>query len=586
MNIHSQNQHKVLLVDDCSATLDLLAIYLEAKFPLEIIKLNSGNSAIEYLKMNDDIDLIVSDFNMDDGNGADLFHYKVESHNHIPFILISSEPHDNERVVTSFKSELSDIEDLYYMSKPFNKKDVTSLVKKVLDHEPVQQKFYKVNMRKYMEYFCNIHDIYISAETGECVRIVEKSNHSALKLLTFYKQEVEYIYLVKADYDDFCSNVSTILSDKLSKDNLTSLERTFEEQNAIEFIKNSLEKIGIHNDISNLVEFIQEGVEKSPDELDDIIEMFDNILKFHKPDLIHNHLCNYLSYYILKETKWNSKENQIKLAYASVFQDCSLSTYEDWTKQFDLKKIQELEVTERKKILQHSNISNDILENCDFFSEDIGRIIIEHHEKPKGGGYPRNLTDELLHPLSSVFILAQALSQNILNIGNTTLALEDFFENKIREYDTYLFHESIKAIRKSLQPSMKINKKTILVVEDDINILNLISEFLDDGNFTICKAQSGKEAIDIIKNFTVDAILSDIKMDDGDGLMLLDAVHDLYDFEPVFYFLSAFINSSIERRDGVDRCFQKPYDIGQVKQFLLDDLEKEEDYYEDVKEAS
>ncbi|MCR8744525.1 response regulator [Romboutsia lituseburensis] len=57
----------------------------------------------------------------------------------------------------------------------------------------------------------------------------------------------------------------------------------------------------------------------------------------------------------------------------------------------------------------------------------------------------------------------------------------------------------------------------ILVAEDDLRILRLISDFLKRYNYNVYQATNGKEALDIFKKEKISLIILDIMMPIYDG---------------------------------------------------------------------
>lgn len=66
----------------------------------------------------------------------------------------------------------------------------------------------------------------------------------------------------------------------------------------------------------------------------------------------------------------------------------------------------------------------------------------------------------------------------------------------------------------------------ILVVDDSEDNLILMMEFLTDLGHECRLANSGKMALEIISLESIDLIISDLQMEDGDGLWLLSKLKD------------------------------------------------------------
>lgn len=62
--------------------------------------------------------------------------------------------------------------------------------------------------------------------------------------------------------------------------------------------------------------------------------------------------------------------------------------------------------------------------------------------------------------------------------------------------------------------------QTILVVEDEAANLRLISLFLEKQGYCVLQARDGLEAMDLIGQFRVDIVLSDLRMPRMDGVAL------------------------------------------------------------------
>ena len=106
-------------------------------------------------------------------------------------------------------------------------------------------------------------------------------------------------------------------------------------------------------------------------------------------------------------------------------------------------------------------------------------------------------------------------------------------------------------------------QESILVVEDDIDLRNDISEILSEAEYKVLQAGNGKEAIDISKDSIPDLVVSDIMMPNIDGYGLLDYFQNEPILENVpFIFLSAKSTENDLRfgmNKGADDYLTKPF---------------------------
>ena len=80
---------------------------------------------------------------------------------------------------------------------------------------------------------------------------------------------------------------------------------------------------------------------------------------------------------------------------------------------------------------------------------------------------------------------------------------------------------------------MKSTDTTILVVDDEITVCNILGEFLSNHGFQVVCAASGHEALDIIERQHIDMVLSDLVMPRMDGIALTRLVGEFDSTIPV-----------------------------------------------------
>ena len=107
--------------------------------------------------------------------------------------------------------------------------------------------------------------------------------------------------------------------------------------------------------------------------------------------------------------------------------------------------------------------------------------------------------------------------------------------------------------------------KTVLIVDDDRDIVTLISKSLTLEQFNVRPAHSGKEALSLLQNFIIDFVILDINMPDMDGLEVCRKIRTSHNI-PIL-FLSARnreIDKIIGLEIGADDYMTKPFSVGEL----------------------
>jgi two-component system chemotaxis response regulator CheY len=113
---------------------------------------------------------------------------------------------------------------------------------------------------------------------------------------------------------------------------------------------------------------------------------------------------------------------------------------------------------------------------------------------------------------------------------------------------------------------------SILIVDDSLDNLSLLSDFLTKRGYEISQCNSGNEALDILQNRTFDLVISDYQMPNGNGLWLLEEIQKL--ISPPKVIIMSSDNSLPEnffQSKGAQAFLQRPVDWNTLD-FLIRDL--------------
>jgi len=122
---------------------------------------------------------------------------------------------------------------------------------------------------------------------------------------------------------------------------------------------------------------------------------------------------------------------------------------------------------------------------------------------------------------------------------------------------------------------MGLNKENILLVDDDVHILELLQRHLQSLNYHTYKAISVKEAIEILKDKSIDLLITDLKMPGVDGLELVKYVSEHYPDIPKLVVTGyPSIDGALEAmKSGVMDYLTKPFTKEELKKAVTKSFE-------------
>ncbi len=106
----------------------------------------------------------------------------------------------------------------------------------------------------------------------------------------------------------------------------------------------------------------------------------------------------------------------------------------------------------------------------------------------------------------------------------------------------------------------------VLVVDDHVEMARLLADHLTDAGYTVDVATSGQEALAAVRGRVLDAVVSDLRMEQVDGFDVLAAVRAVDPTLPVLI-MTAFggVENAVEAmRRGATHYFTKPFRLDEV----------------------
>ncbi|MCD4760790.1 response regulator, partial [bacterium] len=120
-----------------------------------------------------------------------------------------------------------------------------------------------------------------------------------------------------------------------------------------------------------------------------------------------------------------------------------------------------------------------------------------------------------------------------------------------------------------------MNRHTILIVDDEQNQRDTLAGFLRKRGYEVLTAESGKRALETVRERTIDLAISDLRMPEMSGLELLAELRRLQP-EIAFILITAYgsVETAVQAmKDGATHYLTKPVDLEELELTMQDRLE-------------
>ena len=190
---------------------------MEATLPdVRVLEAQNIVGAIVQVMNNRDIDLVLSDYTLPDGNAAELYNSIIEINPDIPFMIITGFPEkvQQDPVLKIFAVD-NPANRLFI--KPLKIEDLVLAVKDFVGNVSTGE-FCKVDILRLQDVKVVIADVYLKLSENKYLKVIpEKSAVDWPRLEKYYAKGVEFLYVRQEQFDQFSKLYSTVLNIKAMK---------------------------------------------------------------------------------------------------------------------------------------------------------------------------------------------------------------------------------------------------------------------------------------------------------------------------------------------------------------------------------
>lgn len=437
--------------------LDLISFSFQTNFNFEIISFSNVFGAIEFFESGAEFSLVVIDYKIGKQVFSNMLKGVVDSKNKVPVFALGApkkaiESMDNSDLVEAIINKENLLQDLSRQVQNFFVEDTSEKPK-----EFCEVKFSVLTVFEGIE-----SDVYIQLISGRYLKIFSEGDDVREDDVKRYaKKGVHSLYLKKA----ICNWLLKSINKNIEK--IVDAIETNEEikispepprptdassTNESEDIDKRIEDVFLFDkqmerDVNEKIKKTMSCIRKVPTlakflKKVDVNRNKDNYYKVHV-----NLLCKILTA-LCHLLEWRQSSTIEKLIFVAYMHDISLAGYPHLAKLQtidDLNSISDdISDEEREMFLRHPEEISELVKKMSEAPVDADIIILQHHERSDGSGFPFGHKSSRLLPMSALFIISHDLVNYILKTPKWSMP--EFVEQSRENYSGANFNKIMRKI--------------------------------------------------------------------------------------------------------------------------------------------
>lgn len=420
---------KVLYIENDPNIRDLYQMKLEADFQAEVSEAETEEEALKLLQKDSNWQMVLIDIALLNKSGSTIYQFILDNSLNIPFIIISDRDLRDYKGLENFRKEHPGNR---LIQRPINEKVFKTVLESSLaDTNKITGNFYNPNgfntspteytpvrIRNFTRFNSLPCEVFIKLSEDKFLKLINANDIYSSEVINKYiEKKVAFLFVRSNDYQVLAdTGIRTLLElyDRKPKgEDIQKLQLM-----AIEDLHHKIAEFNVDQEV---VQLTKKTVETSID----VIKRFRNVadllskIKNHG-DYIYDHSLklSYLCIAIAKRTEWNSDNTCFKLSLAAMMHDMTLNNnHLARIESLDDPALKNFSEEEREAFLHHPSNASKLIRENKFLPSDIDFIVLEHHERPDGKGFPRGLSKNRISSLGCVFILAHQFLNIMERLG-------------------------------------------------------------------------------------------------------------------------------------------------------------------------
>ncbi|MFN7453262.1 MAG: response regulator [Pseudobdellovibrionaceae bacterium] len=442
-------QLKILVIDDLEDIQELVIFMVQSKFKATIETCSSGNQAIERLKKEPSFDLIISDYQMPDGNGLEVLKFLRSQNRATPFLFLSGND-------LKLEAQLELSLDWKQVPKPFSEEILLSAVNQALSAAitEMDSKYIPVRL-KLLEKMGKLQaPLFVKINEQKMVQLTSDESDFTPQMAQKYRDKrVESFFIRGIHIEQFIHEFQKkVSSEEAWKSvDVDDLPEVFSMN--VELMRDISSKLGWSEPTLKLAEeslLRALAIIARQPSLDRFIQRFQKIERLGYAD--HCVLTALTAVGILRNLDSQNEDSIKKLVFASIFHDATLNDDQYDNKKKFLKSILKGDKDSSKDlrdVFAHTLKSAELCRQWVFCPSGVEEVIIDHHENGSSTGFPNQKTADQISELAKIFIIAEDFVQFFTEF-NGKAPLKDYKRLRQDQFPHQSFQRIIHSLLKDV----------------------------------------------------------------------------------------------------------------------------------------
>ncbi len=244
----------------------------------------------------------------------------------------------------------------------------------------------------------------------------------------------------------------------------------------------------------------------------------------------------------------------------------------------------EMSEADYRTIRSHCENGAKILEMIDF-PWKIKPIIIHHHERYDGKGYPSGLKGREIPIGARILAVVDAFTAMTANRPyRRSMAREEAIEELHKNVGTQFDPEVVEGFTRVVERKFYFRgvgaKPKVVMVDDEVDYLTLLKLKLVNEGFDVFTSDNGPEAIRLMDEIRPDVVVADVLMPGMDGIAMFRKMRDKKETADVpLIFLSAKADTNVKVEAlhlGAEDYLLKPVDLQELSARIRNIIRRDE----------